>query len=379
MSAPRRKQAFGTIEKLPSGNFRVRYTGPDGVRYKATKTFSKRQFAETELRRLLTEIDTGKWQATRTLEAGDIDPKTLTLKELADLWRAQRVTAQGQALSPRTLNEYQRLIESTLAKFKDRPIREITQDKIEAWRAPEIKRAANQTTKAYKHLKTLMTFAHKRNWIAVNPCDLERATNYTPATKPPIPSKDQVELMLAEATGSLKAIVALASWGGLRKGEILELRRKDLEILKGKPGEQPLVLVHVRRAVIWENREAIVRPPKTAQSKRAVTLPPRVTNIILDHYKTISLDPEALLFERQLGTNVHWREGQLRTHWQNLRALAGFTGRFHSLRAFAATQFGLTEATAQEIMDRFGHKDIKTAMLYQRSTGREADLVRLLG
>jgi integrase len=303
----------------------------------------------------------------------------MTLKQLADHWRAQRVTAQGRQLSPRTLNEYQRLIESTLAKFKDRPIRQITRQQIEAWRAPEIVRAANQTTKAYKHLKTLMTFAQKRAWVAVNPCDLERATNYTPASKPPIPSMDQVELMLAEANGPLKAIIALASWGGLRRGEIFELRRKDLEIIKGKPGEQTLVLVQVRRAVIWENREAIVRQPKSEQGKRAVILPPRVTQIILDHYKTISLDPEALLFERSPGTNVHWKEGQLRPLWQNLRALAGFTGRFHSLRAFAATQFGLTGATAQEIMDRFGHKDLKTSMLYQRPTGREADLVRLLG
>jgi integrase len=277
------------------------------------------------------------------------------------------------------LNEYQRLIESTLARFKDRPIRQITRQQVEAWRATEINRVRNQTTKAYKHLKTLMTFAQKRAWITSNPCDLERATNYTPASKPPIPSMDQVELMLAEATGPLKAIIALASWGGLRRGEILELRRKDLEILKGKPGQKPLVIVHVRRAVIWENREAVVRQPKSEQGKRAVTLPPRVTDIILDHRKTIGLDPEALLFERRLGTNLHWREGQLRTDWEDLRALAGFTGRFHSLRAFAATQFGLTEATAQEIMDRFGHKDLKTSMLYQRSTGREADLVRLLG
>lgn len=379
MSAKRTKRGFGSIETLKSGRYRVKFTAPDGVRRSAFMTFSTRAQAEKELSRILNAIESGTWHADETPQAGDLDPKTMTLSQLAEHWRAQRVTAQGRPLSPNTLNEYERLIESTLARFKNRPIRQITRQHIEAWRAPEIKRAPNQTTKAYKHLKTLMTFAEKRKWVASNPCDLERATNYSPTSKPVIPTRAQVDLMLSEATGPLKAIIALASWGGLRKGEIFELRRKDLEITKGATKAETLVWVHVRRGVIWENRQAVVRQPKSEKGKRVVPLPPRVTEIMLEHLKGVSLDPEGLLFERKPGTNEHWRESQIRPLWENLRALAGFEGRFHSLRAFGATQFGLTGATAQEIMDRFGHKNIETAMLYQRSTGREADLVRLLG
>jgi hypothetical protein len=35
--------------------------------------------------------------------------------------------------------------------------------------------------------------------------------------------------------------------------------------------------------------------------------------------------------------------------------------------------------TSKELMDRFGPRDIKTAMRYQRTTGRDAELLRKLG
>jgi integrase len=38
--------------------------------------------------------------------------------------------------------------------------------------------------------------------------------------------------MLENAPTSFNAIIALAAYGGLRKGEILELRRKDGEQIK---------------------------------------------------------------------------------------------------------------------------------------------------
>jgi hypothetical protein len=38
--------------------------------------------------------------------------------------------------------------------------------------------------------------------------------------------------MVESSEGSIEAILALAAYGGLPKGEILELRRKDLEIIE---------------------------------------------------------------------------------------------------------------------------------------------------
>ena len=377
MSELRTKRGQGSIRKLQSGRYQVRFTDPNGVRRSAKITFSKKFLAEAELQRVRGAIEAGTWHVDETASPGDLDPKTLTLVELGAYWRAQRVNSRGQQLSPNTLGEYERLITSTLAQFTDKPIRQITRQQIETWRAPEIKRAPNQTVKAYKHLKSLLDFAEKRHWIAKSPCDIERGTSYAPDEKPNVPSSEQVGIMLDSSNGAFKAVLALAILGGLRKGEILELRRKDLETVL-VDGEKWFE-VNVARGVIWERAKAIVRQPKTQTGIRRVLLPPTANAILTAHLKTVGISPNSLLFTRNAALNEHWGEFQINPEWRRVRQIAGYAGRFHSLRAFAATEFAKTGATTQELMDRFGHKDVLTAMRYQRSTGREAQLLQRLG
>jgi integrase len=133
--------------------------------------------------------------------------------------------------------------------------------------------------------------------------------------------------------------------------------------------------VSITRGVIWQGTEAIVRPPKSRGSSRLVPLPQRANAIIKRHLAGVPADPEALLFPRGPGMDGHKGEHQIRTVWNFVRAQAGFSGRFHSLRAYAATEFGKTGATAIELMSRFGHRDVETAMRYQRTTGRELELL----
>jgi len=367
------KRGLGSIRKLPSGKYQVRFTDPNGNRRNARTTFATKVAAEFELSRIRGAIESGTWHVDETPQAGDLDPRTITLRELANHWRAQQVSSKGNPLSPTTLREYQRLIESTLRAFADKPIRAITRQQIENWRAPELRRAPNQTVKAYKHLKTLMTWAQKRSWVAVNPCDIERGSAYTPS-EPPAPTKAQVEIMLDSASEQFKVVIALAAFGGLRKGEIFELRRKDLVAIEDQA--ERWVQVSVQRGVVWDGNQAVVRKPKSEAGVRTLLLPLRISDLVFAHLRTIPIDPESLLFTRKALSNDHWGKYDLNPHWRKLRAQAGYGGRFHSLRTFAATEFAKLNPTSQELMDRFGHRDIKTAMRYQRTTGRDAELLR---
>lgn len=368
------RRGLGSIRKLPSGRYQVRFTDPQGIRRTARTTFHTKAAAEFQLTTIRGEIESGTWHIDHTPQAGDLDPKTLTLRDLAAHWRSQQVSSKGLPLSPNTLNEYQRLIERVLAAFADQPIRQITRQHIEQWRAPEIKRAPNQAVKAYKHLKTLMTWAHKRSWIATNPCDIERGSAYTP-TEPPAPTKEQVQIMLENSTGDFQAILALAAFGGLRKGEIFELRRKDFEIVEDQ-GERWL-RVNISRGVIWNQGVQEVRRPKTEAGIRSLLLPLAASELLIKYLTRVPINPEALLFAK--ADNKHWGEYELNPIWRKVRAVANYPGRFHSLRTFAATEFAKANPTNQELMDRFGHRDIKTAMRYQRSTGRDVELLRRLG
>jgi hypothetical protein len=152
MGATRTKRGQGSIRKLASGKWQVRYTDPNGVRRTGRVTFETARMADRELQLIRATIEQGTWTADNTPQAGDIDPKTVTLRELAAHWRDQRTSSTGQTLSPTTLSEYERLINVTLSPFATKTIRSITTQQIEQWRSPEMKRAPNQTVKAYKHL-----------------------------------------------------------------------------------------------------------------------------------------------------------------------------------------------------------------------------------
>jgi integrase len=217
-----------------------------------------------------------------------------------------------------------------------------------------------------------MTWAHKRKWIATNPCDIERGTSYR-AVEPEAPSYKQVEIMLDCAPEPYKAVLAIAAWGGLRKGEIFELRRKDIE--KVTNGDSTYVALNIRRAVIWDGSNAIVKVPKTAKSYRRVILPEMASAVVESHLKCVRLSPDSLLFTGRSELNEHWGEYKLKQVWRKVCAQAGFKGRFHSLRAFALTQYAVTGATIQDLMDRAGHSNVEMAMRYQRGTGRELDLI----
>lgn len=365
------RRGIGTIEKRANGRYRLRYTDPDGRRV-TSGTFSSKQAAEVELSRIVRAIESGEYSRRVATQIGDLDAKTATLRELAAQWRATR-TRNGQPLAPTTLHEYERLIGNVLASFADTPVRQITAGQIEKWWGPEHLRAPNQAAKAYKHLKTLMAFAVRRKWIRESPCVIEGATSYRPAKRPEAPTSEQVEIMLREAKEPFDVVIALAAWGGLRKGEILELRRRDVSFIED--GESWAV-VRVERAVTWESRKASVKVPKTEGSVRTVTLPSFLTELVKRHLSTVAAFPDALLFERSPGTNEHWSGYQLRPEWERVRAVAGFNGRFHSLRSFALTVFAQQGATIHEIMTRGGHRNVQTAMAYQRATGREIELLR---
>ena len=376
MANSKGRRGIGSVRKLPSGKWQLRYTDPNGIRRTARTTFQTKASAEFELTRIRQAIESGTWQIDQAPQPGGIEPKSLTLKQLADHWRAQRVNSKGRPLSPNTLNEYQRLIESTLKQFANKPIRAITRGQIEDWRVPALAQAPNQAVKAYKHLKTLMTYAQKRHWIALNPCDIERGTAYTPK-EPPAPTTKQIEIMLENAPEPFRTILIFGAFGGLRKGEILELRRKDISIVK--EGGMKFVRLNISRAVIWDKGEAIVSEPKTQAGIRSLLMPLETTEEIVRHLKSISISPEALLFPRKPGSEEHWGEYQLKPYWEKVRELAGFKGRFHSLRAYASTEFAKLNPTDRELMERFGHRNLATAQKYQRTTGREAQLLRGAG
>jgi integrase len=370
------KRSFGSIRALKSGRFQARYSDPYG-RDTSAGTFSTRAQAEKRLSDIRYAIDTGTWDERKAVEEGALDPRTVTLSQLAEHYRATHLTSKGKPVSAFTESENRRYVEKVLAELKDKPIRMITSAQIEKWYAPEYRRVPNQTAKVYKHLKTLMQYAVKRKLITSSPCDIDGAGIHAPAVKG-MPTLEQVQIIIEHAQAPFGVLVAIAAWGGLRRGEVLALQRKDL-IIEKDAGET-WITIRVDKALTWHAGGRVqVGDPKSAYGFREVLVPQRITPLLLKHLNTVPINPEALLFSRDAQAVEHWRVHQSRLHWNRARALSGYQGDFHDLRRFHLSQYSALGANNVEIMARGGHGDIKTAMIYQRPTGRERELVRMLG
>lgn len=371
------RRAKGSVSKNRVGNWQVRYTDPHGRR-RVAGTYRLKGDAEQALARVLASIENNTWAVLDDTLRDGLDPRAITLREASALYLKTRVNRQGKSLSPNTLNEYPRLVDRVLSDLADKPLRSITARDVERWWASAKDRAHAQASKSYSHLKSVMNYALKRRWIRENPCDIEGAGTYNPPVEPAMPTQTEVALMLQYAEEPLRTIVSLAAYVGLRKGEILELRRRDFHSREMDDGET-WWFVSVARSVVWDGElNPIVSPPKTRSSFRTLAIPKEggAEATVLERLRTIPEHPDTLLVSRDPEGKQHWGESMLNPRWQKLRALAGYTGRFHSLRNFHLTWFAQRGATDREVMDRGGHATLRMSLRYQRSTNREISLLK---
>ena len=73
---------------------------------------------------------------------------------------------------------------------------------------------------------------------------------------------------MSEMPERYRVMVLLASWCGLRLGELAELRRKDVDLTNG--------VLRVRRAVVRVGGTTLVATPKSDAGTRDVAIPPHL-------------------------------------------------------------------------------------------------------
>lgn len=370
------RRARGSVSRNRVGNWQVRYTDPHGIR-RAAGTFQRKADAEQALARVLTAIENNTWGVLNDSLDDGLDLKKISLREASKLYTENRMNRQGRSLSWNTAAEYPRLVDRVLTPIADKPLRSITARDVERWWQKAHEDTPAQASKSYTHLKSVMNYALKRKWVRENPCDIEGASNYRPPVEPETPTDTEMALMLELADQPMKTVLTLAAHCGLRKGEILELRRKDITSQEAPDGTSWLY-INVARAVVWEGENnPKASPPKTPSSIRTVAVPKTggVESVLAERLQAIPEHPDTLLVSRDPEGKRHWGESMLNPKWQKIRAQAGFSGRFHSLRAYHGTWYAQQGATPKEVMDRLGHATDRISLRYQRSTGRETSLL----
>jgi integrase len=131
-----------------------------------------------------------------------------------------------------------------------------------------------------------------------------------------------------------RAQVLLAAWCGLRRGELLALRRRDIDLMRGT--------VRIEQA-------------KTDAARRTVAIPPHILADLSAHLEQW-VDPgrDALVFTGVKGGTL--RTAAWQTAWNDARRAVGRPElHLHDLRHTGNTLAAATGASTKELMARMGH------------------------
>jgi integrase len=148
-------------------------------------------------------------------------------------------------------------------------------------------------------------------------------------------------------------IYALAVYTGMRRGEILGLHRKDINLEKG--------VLHVKHQVsAIRSQGLVITEPKNEKARRPITLSQSVLDILKAHLELID-DGPALVFTTSTGKPISGRN--ILRHFKKVVAQTGLPEiRFHDLRHTHATLLLAAGVHPKVVQERLGHSQISLTL-----------------
>ncbi|MFB7893569.1 tyrosine-type recombinase/integrase [Microbacterium sp. NPDC056044] len=395
-SAAVRREAWGSLRKLPSGRWQARYPAPDGETYTARTeddkplTFLTKTDARTWLAAVHTKIARGEWEppsalaARRRAEAAAERARSIGFSEYAHGWISRirmEPKKNGKHRAVGTVRSYRSKVDGYLVpEFGDLPIREIDAERIRilTMRLDSIPSPLNPRSKFNGITRPVLTVllmilrqAARDGIISAAPTvSLPRQEpvikDADAETGEDVATPDQVEALYKATPRQWAIMVLLAAWCQLRRAECLGLQRRDIEWL-----DDGSAILHVRRQ-LSANTGDYSSELKSEAGKRSLTVP----RLMIDHLGAHLRDhvaPEAKA--PLIPTNIRGSVPLSNTRWgyiwmDSREAVPSLPPRFrfHALRHTGLTIFAQEGATLAELMRRGGHSDIRVVLRYQHAT-----------
>jgi integrase len=384
-------RSFGYIRKLPSKLYQASYVGPNGKRFYAPRPFIAKADADGFLAREQTAINNGKWVEPRLRVSATAEPVTnvVTLREIFPKYLQTRTTRSGDALRRQTKDLYTRQMYSTMNRWLDVPLCEITKAGFTEWYM-ELQSRGKKTTasKCYSLMRAVLSWAVEEQLLDKNPVQIKGGYTSSTGRETEILTEGQIRALADAIEPHLQLGVLLAAYAGLRFSEISGLQRKDVQILPSAHGIPEELVIHVRRgatrvsaagtAESSKKFEVHLGPPKSRMSKRTVS----VHSGLIPHAKAH--------LEKYVGaaqTSPVFGVGPNRTDLMTYdyfehrystakRAIGcgGIAAPIHSLRKFGATQYANSGANLNELSEWLGDSSIEAIKRYVKSSGRARTL-----
>jgi integrase len=268
---------------------------------------------------------------------------------------------------PSTLRDYRSMVRThMLPTFGDAFLEDITPDQIERWRLAFDPALANRTKiKVMTVLFGILERARKVYRLPTNPArDMEKPTQRRRAGLD-VFSVEEVMALVRAADGEQDAAIFLvAAFTGLRRGELVALRWRDVDFT----GQT------IR--VVASYTDGVLTTPKSGKV-RSVPMAPEVAAALARlALRAEWTSDDDLVFVGMAGgyldASALYRRYKLALRRAGLRNL-----RFHDLRHTFGTR-AITKASILQVKEWMGHADVDTTMQYLHYAPR-AQEAALLG
>ena len=327
---------------VDDSKWQVRYIDPTGR--ERSKTFPRKVDAEKYLIHVEAQKQRAEW----------IDPAQSATKfgELAGRWIASR-----SHLKPRTLEGYRSLLRvHILPAFGSTRLDRIDRLTVDTWMADlkAIGLSASRRRQAFQVLRQILEAAVQDRYLPSNPAAGVKLPKFEQREQLFLePAEvDEVAVLVPE---QFRALVYIFAYGGLRWGEAVALRRRRVDVLRGR--------LEVAESMSDVAGQLIFGPTKNYRN-RTIVLPRFLREMLNDHLLDhTARGTEGLLFTAENGSPLRNSNFNRRVWKPTVEAAALPEGlRIHDLR-HSAVAFLISQGAHPEAIKRYmGHSSISVTM-----------------
>lgn len=177
----------------------------------------------------------------------------------------------------------------------------------------------------------------------------------------PEPTREQVCALADAISARYRALVLLSTFAGLRWGELIALRRRNLDL--------EAMTVRIEEATVElkdGSRVTAVRSPTPAYGRSRFR---RSYFLTFDGISNDSRSRARTAWCSSARRVLRCGAQNLSQHWQQARTTAGVPeAHFHDLRHAGNTMAAATGVSLRELMSRMGHTSTRAALIYQHAT-----------
>ncbi len=277
-------------------------------------------------------------------------------------------TRSGDPYKPSAIRSYEaalrdhvvpRIGRTPLGDVQHRDIQRIADDLLAEGRDPSTIR------NALMPLRVIFRRAAEDGDVAINPCTHLRLPAVR-GRRERIASPEEAERLLAALPERDRPIWATALYAGLRRGELMALRWRDVDLANG--------VIRIERA--YDDKQHVQIEPKSRAGRRTVPIVGALRDVLVEH-KATQDRADGLVFggDRPFQPSNLWRRAQRAWRCAGLEPIG-----LHEARHTFASVLIAAGVNAKAITTYMGHASIQTAYdLYGKlMPGSEAEAAALV-